>query len=152
VCVVVRENRGSVNFGHSEFTPILYRLIYAAFRRFFVIIGARPELFQNFKTYGVDRAHHRFGDCDVEHSISTNIRWSVKKRFDEGTVICAFRNLLGYDKDKDGNVVIVTEEAETVKEIFYKFLSGDSIRVIANALTEKVFRRPKVRQNGAFRR
>ena len=44
--------------------------------------------------------------------------------------------LLGYDKDEDGNLVINPDEAETVKVIYYLYLNGFSLLEIADLLTE----------------
>lgn len=67
---------------------------------------------------------------------SASIRWSIIQRFKKGIPIIPTQCLLGYDKDKFGNLFIIPEEAEAVKYIFACYLDGLNAREIANALTE----------------
>ena len=67
---------------------------------------------------------------------SAAITWSVIERFKNGIPIVSTTYLLGYDKDKFGKLVIVEEEAEVVRYIFNSFLEGQSVREIAESLTE----------------
>ena len=55
-------------------------------------------------------------------SISENSKWSVKRRFENGTFIISCPPY-GYE-NKDGKMVVVPEEAEVVKDIFRMSLSG----------------------------
>jgi DNA invertase Pin-like site-specific DNA recombinase len=71
---------------------------------------------------------------EESRSISTNIRWSVHKRFEKGQVIMAFNNLLGYNTDENGKVIILEDEAETVRDIYTQFLLGMSYQNIINRL------------------
>lgn len=76
---------------------------------------------------------------EESRSLSTNIRWSVKKRFQEGQLIMNTANFLGYQKDKENNLHIVPEEAVIVKRIYRQFLDGYSLQKIANELmNEKI--------------
>ena len=59
-------------------------------------------------------------------SISANVKWGIQKRMKNGTYAVRF-NLLGYDKDKDGNPYIVSEEADIVRTLFKMFLDGASL-------------------------
>ncbi len=59
---------------------------------------------------------------------------SLKHRFDKGIFLTP--ELLGYDKDKDGNLVINKDEADTVRLIYYLFLGGFSTSDIAEILTD----------------
>lgn len=59
-------------------------------------------------------------------SLSQNVRLGLQYRYQQGKVqVCANR-FLGYDKDKDGNLVINPEEAEVVKRIYREYLEGRS--------------------------
>ncbi len=72
---------------------------------------------------------------EESRSISNNIRWSVKKRFENGEVIMATAHFLGYTKEKKGGALkIVPEEAITVRRIYGEFLDGYSLQEIANGL------------------
>ena len=58
---------------------------------------------------------------------------SIEKRFRRGLFLTP--PLLGYDQDEDGNLVINTEEAKTVRLIFFMYLYGYTCRQIAEMLT-----------------
>lgn len=59
---------------------------------------------------------------------------SLKHRFEKGIFLTL--ELLGYDRDEDGNLVINEDEADTVRLIYYLFLSGFSTSDIAEILTD----------------
>jgi len=64
---------------------------------------------------------------------SENVKWNVQRRFREGVPVVNTERFLGYTKDrKGGNLVIVPEEAKTVKLIFDLYLSGMGPRKIAH--------------------
>lgn len=62
------------------------------------------------------------------------MNWSIENRFSRG--IFLLPELLGFDKDEDGNLVINEDEACTVKLCFYLFLAGFSLNDIAEILTD----------------
>ena len=68
-------------------------------------------------------------------SISENSKWSVKRRFEEGTFIISYPPY-GY-ANIDGKMVVVPEEAEVVREMFCMALSGMGSHIIANTLNER---------------
>ena len=65
---------------------------------------------------------------------SNSMNWSLEKRFDNGNYLTPV--LLGYDHDKDGNLIVNPSEANTVKLMFYGFLAGFSLTQIAELLNE----------------
>ncbi len=67
-------------------------------------------------------------------SISKNITWSVRKKFEEGRPIFQYKKLLGYRKGPDGMPEIVPEEAILVERIFTMYLAGSPMEVIADTL------------------
>lgn len=67
-------------------------------------------------------------------SISKNITWTYRKKFEEGSPIFIYKKLLGYRKGEDGNPEIVPEEAEVVERIFTMYLSGFPVNEIAKTL------------------
>ena len=67
---------------------------------------------------------------------SAAITWSVIERFKNGVPIISTNNLLGYDKDKFGKLIVVEEEAEVVRYIYNCYLDGQTVKQIAEALTE----------------
>ena len=77
--------------------------------------------------------HAGFAQAESE-SMSRNITWSYRKRFENGDVVFNFSKLLGYRKGADGQPEIISEEAEIVRNIFDMFLSGMTLREIADQL------------------
>ena len=61
------------------------------------------------------------------------MEWSVDNRFRKG--IFLLPELIGFDKDEDGNLVINDDEADTVRSCFYLFLAGYTPSAIAEILT-----------------
>ncbi len=68
-------------------------------------------------------------------SISENEKWGIKRRFQNGTFIISYPPY-GYD-NVDGEMVIVPEQAEIVKQIFADTLAGKSTHEIADELNER---------------
>ena len=66
-------------------------------------------------------------------SDSENMRWAVRKHFEEGKPWCGA--LLGY-RLKNGRYEIVPAEAELVRRIYAEYLKGDGIETIAKALNQ----------------
>ena len=71
---------------------------------------------------------------EESRSISANIRWAIKNRMKSGTQKVQTAALLGYDKDEDGNMVIIASEAEIVKTIYKSFVQGIHPNLIATRL------------------
>lgn len=68
-------------------------------------------------------------------SISQNVRMGIQYRYQQGKVQVCTNRFLGYDKDKDGNLVINPQEAEVVKRIYREYLEGKSYYQIGKGLT-----------------
>jgi len=68
-------------------------------------------------------------------ALSHNTRWGIVHRFQNGKVVVNAKRFLGYDKDENGELIIVPEQAELVKRIYREFLEGKSTRQIAKGLT-----------------
>ena len=68
-------------------------------------------------------------------SASENMKWRYRKGFENGELM-GLRHLFGYDIDKDG-IVINEEQANIVREIYDRFLSGESMDAIARTLNER---------------
>jgi len=68
-------------------------------------------------------------------SISTNNKWAVKKRFQDGTFKLS-DPAYGYTKDEDGNLIIKEDEAKIVRRIFHEYLNGKGSYVIARYLND----------------
>ncbi|MEA5024549.1 hypothetical protein SDC9_20770 [bioreactor metagenome] len=69
-------------------------------------------------------------------SISTNSKWAVIKRFQDGSFILG-TPAYGYTKDKSGELIIQEEEAAVVRRIFREYLNGKGTYAIAKDLSEE---------------
>ena len=71
---------------------------------------------------------------EESHTKSSSMNLSYEMRFSRGIFMTP--ELLGYDKDEDGNLVINEDEALTVRLIFFMFLYGYTVNQIADTLTK----------------
>lgn len=67
-------------------------------------------------------------------SISENSKWSIQKRFQNGTYIISYPPY-GYE-NVGGEMIVVPEQAEIVKKIFEDTLAGKSTHAIAKELND----------------
>ncbi|SPF48735.1 Site-specific recombinase, DNA invertase Pin [Candidatus Desulfosporosinus infrequens] len=67
-------------------------------------------------------------------SMSQNMRWAYQRRFKNGISKINTTRFLGYDKGKNGNLIINEEQAAIVRRIFKDYLSGLGISKIAKGL------------------
>lgn len=74
---------------------------------------------------------------EESRSISENVLWGMHRRFEEGKDWVGYSAFLGYDKGKDGGLVVNKEQAETVRFIFSRFLEGKTPYAISNELMER---------------
>lgn len=72
---------------------------------------------------------------EESRSISENVKWGVRKRFQSGEIGTANKHILGYQYDEEEQkYIIVPKEAETVRWIFAMYLEGRPLGEIAKAL------------------
>lgn len=79
---------------------------------------------------------------EESRSISENATWGHRKRFADGKVSFAYSRFLGYEKGPDGTIVVVPEQAKTVRLIYKLFLDGMTIHTIAGELTKRGIKTP----------
>ena len=72
---------------------------------------------------------------EESRSISENVKWGVRKRFQSGEIGEANKHILGYRYD-DGlrKYVIIPEEAEAVRWMFQMYIDGVPLRGIAESM------------------
>lgn len=73
---------------------------------------------------------------------SANIKWGIKQRAKNGSLDFYRRKCYGYDKDKNGDLVINEEQAEVVRLIFDLYLGGKSILGIVKEIKERSIKSP----------
>lgn len=78
---------------------------------------------------------------------SAAVLWSIIERFKKGIPIISTHNLLGYDKDRFGKMIIVEEEATVIRYIFSAYKSGQTTGQIARALSEAHVPTPRGKEN-----
>lgn len=71
---------------------------------------------------------------EESRSISENVKWGTRKRFEKGIPNGKVR-VFGYKWEND-TLVIVPEEAKTVKRIYAEFINGKVPRAIAKGLND----------------
>ena len=79
---------------------------------------------------------------EESRSISENVTWGHRKRFSDGKVMIPFSNVLGFERGKNGELVVNKEEAEIVRMIFRMFLEGMTPHAIAKELTKQGIKSP----------
>lgn len=67
-------------------------------------------------------------------SISKNIIWTVRNKFEEGIPVFMYKRFLGYRKGADGEPEIVPSEAAIVERIFNLYLAGDTVDNISKMM------------------
>ena len=83
---------------------------------------------------------------EESRSISENVRWGQRQSMRKGKVHLAYSHFLGYKKGEDGRPEIVEEEAEIIRSIYNRYLSGETINTIADELTEAGIPTPSGKQ------
>ncbi len=69
---------------------------------------------------------------EESRSISENVKWGVRKRFQSGEIGVVNKHILGYQYDDEvRKYVIIPEEAESVRWMFQMYIDGVSLREIA---------------------
>ena len=77
--------------------------------------------------------HGAFAQAESE-STSSRVRWGKRQAMKSGHAIMQYKWLLGYEKGPDGKPAIVPEQAETVRFIYDRYLAGDTLQGIKEAL------------------
>lgn len=70
-------------------------------------------------------------------AVSSNVRWAMQNKFKRGEALVNADQLLGYDRDENGELVINKEQAKTVRRIFKLYLEGASGYAIAKEFNQK---------------
>ena len=79
---------------------------------------------------------------EESRSISQNVLWGKRKRMADGKVEVPFGRFMGYDRGKDGNLVINEEQAKIIRRIYSLFLQGMTPYGIAKQLTSEGVKTP----------
>ena len=85
--------------------------------------------------------HSAFSQSESE-SISGNVRWGLRKAYENGTISIG-PNLYGFRKGQDGGVEIDEEKAKVIRQIARWFLDGDSLHTIVDKLAQTADPQPQ---------
>lgn len=77
-----------------------------------------------------------FAQAESE-SISDNVKWGKRKAMADGKAIMQYKWLYTYKRGEDGKPKVIPEQAEIVRKIYKKFLTGASLRMIKEWLEQK---------------
>lgn len=70
-------------------------------------------------------------------SISENVKWGIRKRFESGEVGAANKHLLGYRyDDEQKKYIIIPDEAESVRWMFQMYIDGLPLHTIADNMND----------------
>lgn len=83
---------------------------------------------------------------EESRSISENVTWGKRKSMEDGKINMPYKSFLGYEKGEDGLPKIVEAEAKIVRRIYNLFLSGSTVRTIADLLTAENIPTPRGRK------
>lgn len=109
------------------------------------LLALKPPVDVDFEVDGINSARDRFEtELFFSSFIAQNesikksrvIRWAWQIRFSKGLALMPTHSILGYDKDRDGNIVIVPKEAKVIRYIYAQYLDGSCTAEIASALTQ----------------
>lgn len=75
-------------------------------------------------------------------SISKNIIWTVRNKFEEGIPVFMYKRFLGYRKGASGEPEIVPSEAAIVERIFNLYLAGETVDNISKMMQAEHYQIP----------
>ncbi len=108
------------------------------------LLSLKPPVEVDFEVDGINSKRDRFEtDLFMSSYVAQNesvkksktIKWAWQIRFSKGLALVPTHSILGFDKDKNGNIVIVAKEAKIVRYIYNNYLHGYTKGEIAKALT-----------------
>lgn len=73
---------------------------------------------------------------EESRSVSENIKWRFRKKFEQGELLINTKRFLGYNKDEYGDLVINRKEAKLVTYIFEQYLKGKGTHQLAKDLNK----------------
>ncbi len=109
------------------------------------LLNLNPPVEVDFEVEGLNSAKDRFESqlffssyLAQNESVkkSAVIKWAWQIRFSKGLALMPTHSILGYDKDRDGRIVIVPKEAKVIRFIYNSYLAGMAKGEIAKALTD----------------
>ncbi len=109
------------------------------------LLSLSPPVEVDFEVDGLNSARDRFeSDLFMSSFIAQSesvkksavIKWAWQIRFSKGLALMPTHSILGYDKNRDGKIVVVPKEAKVIRYIYSSYLEGMPKGEIAKSLTE----------------
>ena len=79
---------------------------------------------------------------EESRSISENVRWGHRRSMEAGKVSLPWSHFLGYKKGANGLPEIIEEQAVIIREMYRRFLNGETLKGIADSLTNQGIKTP----------
>ena len=80
--------------------------------------------------------HSTFAQAESE-TISENVKWGIRRKYENGNVSYRYKHWFGYKKGADDQPEIVLKESTVVRDIFYNYLNGWSLDKLLVLLKEQ---------------
>lgn len=77
---------------------------------------------------------------EESRTISENSKWGLQRRMEQGFVLVNTTKFTGYDRDKNGSLVINKKQAKIVERIYKEYLEGKTVDYIAKTFTKEEFK------------
>ncbi|WP_040210868.1 recombinase family protein [Clostridium polynesiense] len=74
---------------------------------------------------------------EESRSMSENMKWTMRRKFERGEIVINTKRFMGYNKDEYGDLIIDREQARIVKRIFDMYLNGMGMFSIASYLNKE---------------
>lgn len=145
--IVLTKNISRFGRDSVEVLTAVEKLVDAGVRVLFITEGIDTEK-DDYRLY--ISVHESFAQAENE-TRSANIKWGNKQRAANGTSKLYDRKCYGYTNDIDGKLIIVEDEAKSVRLIFDWYLQGDSIGVIIKKLKQQGIKTPTGKEDWSKR-
>ncbi len=66
--------------------------------------------------------------------VCSNVQWAIQRQYEKGNAMINVKRLYAYEKNENGDLVIIEKQAEVVRYIYRRYLDGASGKRIAGEL------------------
>ena len=67
----------------------------------------------------------------TSQNISSNSKWGIHRRYEQGQYGMSTKRFLGYDQDEEGHLIVNPAQAKLVKKIYKEYMQGKTVDYIA---------------------
>lgn len=69
--------------------------------------------------------------------ISSNSKWGIHRRYEQGKYAISTTRFLGYDIDENGKLAVNPKQAKVVQRLYREFMAGKTVGYIARNFTKE---------------